>query len=79
MHPPSHYLRTNMWVSTSGNYLPAAFACTRDALGIDRIVLGTDHPYEEMDESLAFLRDLRLSPSEAEQIFESNAAGLGFE
>ena len=29
-HPPSYYLRTNMWVSTSGNYLPAAFECTRD-------------------------------------------------
>ena len=51
MHPPSYYLRTNMWVSTSGNYLPAAFVCTRDALGIDRIVLGTDHPYEEMKEA----------------------------
>ena len=79
LHPPSYYLRINMWVSTSGNYLPAAFACTRDALGIDRIVLGTDHPYEEMHESLAFLSDLQLSPSETEQIFERNAADLGFE
>ena len=78
LHPPSFYLRTNMWVSTSGNYLPAAFACTRDALGVDRIVLGTDHPYEEMGESLAFLRDLQLSPSEAAELFEGNAAGLGF-
>ena len=32
-----------------------------------------------MHESLAFLRDLQLSPSEAERVFESNAAGLGFE
>ena len=32
-HQPSHYLRTNVWVSTSGNYLPAAFNCTREALG----------------------------------------------
>ena len=78
LHPPSHYLRTNMWVSTSGNYLPAAFACTRDALGIDRIVLGTDHPYEEMDESLTFLSGLGLSTSEAAELFEGNAAGLGF-
>ena len=78
VHPPSDYLRTNMWVSTSGNYLPAAFACTRDALGIDRIVLGTDHPYEEMDESLAFLSGLELSSSEAAELFEGNAAGLGF-
>ena len=77
-HPPSYYLRANMWVSTSGNYLPAAFACTRDALGMDKIVLGTDHPYEEMNESLAFLSGLRLSPSESAELFEGNAAGLGF-
>ena len=66
-HPPSYYLRTNMWVSTSGNYLPAAFDCTREALGIERIVLGTDHPYEEMNESLAFLSGLELSSSEADR------------
>jgi predicted TIM-barrel fold metal-dependent hydrolase len=79
LHPPSYYLRTNMWVSTSGNYLPAAFACTRDALGVDRIVLGTDYPYEEMDESLGFLSSLPMSQPEAEQVFERNAAALGFE
>lgn len=76
-HPPSHYLRHNMWVSTSGNYLPAAFTCTRDALGMDRIVLGTDHPYEEMGEAMAFLDGLGLPEAEAELLFEGNAAELG--
>ena len=37
---PSDYLRDNMLVTTSGNYLPAAFWCTRDALGMDKILLG---------------------------------------
>ena len=78
-HPPSHYLRHNMWVSTSGNYLPAAFECTRSALGMDKIVLGTDHPYEDMDECMAFLRGLSLEQADAEQMYESNAAVLGFE
>ena len=75
-HPPSHYLRHNMWVSTSGFYLPAAFACTRDALGMDRIVLGTDHPYEEMREAMAFLGGLGLSEADAGLLFETNAAAL---
>ena len=78
-HPPSHYLRENMWVSTSGNYLPAAFACTRDALGMDRIVLGTDHPYEDMDECMAFLRGLSLDDAAAAQLYERNGAALGVE
>ena len=63
-HPPSYYLRTNMWVSTSGNYLKAAFDCTREALGLDRIVLGTDHPYEDMNECMDFLGGLGLSDSD---------------
>ncbi len=77
--PPSHYLHENLWVSTSGNYLPAAFECTKAALGMDRIVLGTDHPYEDMDECMAFLRGLQLDQVEAAQMYQDNAAALGFE
>ena len=62
---PSEYLRENMWVSTSGNYLPAAFNCTRDALGMDRILLGTDHPYDSMRECRDFLDSLDLSETGA--------------
>jgi uncharacterized protein len=76
-HPPSHYLRTNLWVSTSGNYLPAAFHCTREALGLDRIVLGTDHPYEFMHECMDFLAGLALSDEEKTQLYSTNGAALG--
>ena len=78
-HLPSYYLRNNLWVSTSGNYLPAAFNCTREALGMDRIVLGTDHPYEDMDECMAFLGGLSLDPDEQTQLYRTNAAALGVE
>lgn len=74
---PSDYLRENMWVSTSGNYLPAAFACTRDALGMDRILLGTDHPYDSMDECRAFLDSLGLTEREESLLYQENAAALG--
>jgi uncharacterized protein len=78
-HPPSHYLRHNMWVSTSGNYLPAAFECTKAALGMDRIVLGTDHPYEEMQECMDFLHSLALDEADATMLFRQNGAALGVE
>jgi len=74
---PSDYVRENMWVSTSGNYLPAAFACTRDTLGIERIVLGTDHPFDAMGECMAFLETLGMSDREKQLLYEGNAAGLG--
>ena len=76
---PSHYLRHNVWVSTSGNYLEAAFNCTRDALGMERIVLGTDHPYEFMHECMDFLAGLPLTAEERTQLYSTNGAALGME
>lgn len=76
---PSHYLRNNMLVTTSGNYLPAAFKATREALGIGVIMLGTDYPFEEMDESLRFLEGMPMSADEKERVYHRNAAGLGIE
>jgi hypothetical protein len=75
---PSEYLRDNMYVTTSGNYLAAAFKCTREALGMDRILLGTDYPYEEMDQCLDFLEGLGLTDNERAQLYHDNAAALGF-
>lgn len=75
---PSDYLHDNMYVTTSGNYLAAAFRCTREALGMDRILLGTDYPYEEMSECLGFLEGLDLSEDEKARLYHANAAGLGF-
>lgn len=75
---PSFYLHENMAVTTSGNYLPAAFECTRTALGMDKILLGTDYPYEEMGECMKFLEDLGMSDEEKVKLYHSNATALGF-
>ena len=74
---PSEYLRDNMLMTTSGNYLPAAFKCTREALGMERILLGTDYPYEEMTECMSFLEGLGLSQEEKELLYYRNAGELG--
>ena len=74
----SHYVKTNLWVTTSGNYLPAAFVCTRDGLGMDRVLLGTDYPYEDMGDCMAFLGGLPLTEDEKTRLYEANARALGF-
>jgi len=74
---PSDYLRDNMWVSTSGNYLPAAFKCTREVLGIERILLGTDHPYDNMAACMGFLESMGMTAEEKELLYTKNAAALG--
>lgn len=75
---PSAYLHENMLVTTSGNYFPGAFRCAQEALGMDRVLLGTDHPFEEMDECIDFLESLGMSEEEKAHLYHANAAGLGF-
>ena len=74
----SHYVKKNLYVTTSGNYLPAAFYCTRDGIGLDKILLGTDYPYEDMDACMDFLRSLPLTEEEKTAVYEGNAERLGF-
>jgi predicted TIM-barrel fold metal-dependent hydrolase len=76
---PSDYLRDNMLMTTSGNYLPAAFKCSREALGMEKILLGTDYPYEEMTDCMHFLESLGLSEQEKRQLYYGNAERLGIE
>ena len=75
---PSDYLRDNMVVTTSWNYLPAAFKCTREALGMDKIMLGTDYPYEEMPESISFIEALPMTDGEKAMLYSGNAWTVGF-
>jgi predicted TIM-barrel fold metal-dependent hydrolase len=73
---PSDYLRNNMVVSTSGNYSPDAFLCTRNALGTKQMVVGTDYPFEDMTACIEFLAAQRLSEEERRQLNFETAAGL---
>jgi predicted TIM-barrel fold metal-dependent hydrolase len=74
---PSQYLHENMVVSTSGNYLPAAFKCTREALGMDKILLGTDYPFQDMVASLDYLESLGLTAEEKHMLYGGNAEAMG--
>ncbi|MFH1833871.1 MAG: amidohydrolase family protein [bacterium] len=77
-HPSSYYLLNNMLVTTSGNYLPAAYYCTRDSIGVEKILLGTDHPYERIELGVDYINGLNLSGEEKAMVCEENAAALGF-
>jgi predicted TIM-barrel fold metal-dependent hydrolase len=74
---PSEYMRNNVYLTTSGNYYEPAFRCTVEAMGIDRILLGTDYPYEDMKESVQFIDELPISESDREKICFRNAERIG--
>ena len=71
------YFQQNIWVTTSGNMSPQAFQCTRDVLGMDRILFATDYPFESAEDMMAFLRNVPLSQKDCEKLFYQNAANLG--
>jgi predicted TIM-barrel fold metal-dependent hydrolase len=74
---PSDYLRENFLAATSGNYSPHAFACTKAALGIGRMVMGSDYPFEDMDGCIRFLDDQPMSDTEREQMYAGTATAIG--
>ena len=73
----SHYVLNNMLVTSSGNYLPEAYYCTRDALGLEKILLATDYPFEQMHLGIDFIKGLPISDAERQQVCERNALALG--
>jgi len=74
---PSEYLRENVFITTSGNYLQPAFMCTYEAMGIERILLATDYPYEDSGECMQFLEGLPISQEDKDKIYSLNANRLG--
>jgi predicted TIM-barrel fold metal-dependent hydrolase len=74
---PSDYLRDNMLASTSGNYSVAAFACAKTALGAERMVIGTDHPFEDMGACMSFLEKQPKTDAEREDLYWKTAASVG--
>ena len=76
-HKPSEYIKTRVFVTTSGMPFLPALKCTMEALGSDRILLGTDYPYESMQDAVSFLENAPISSEERDDIYHRNAGQLG--
>ncbi len=70
-------MRENVFVTTSGNYFKPAFMCTYEAIGVERILLGTDYPYEDPKECMRFLEGLSLTEEERTKVYSANASQIG--
>lgn len=71
-----HYLTHNIWVTCSGNYDPASFRCTRDVIGIDRIMFGSDYPMEPFAKASEFIANTPLTVAERELVTSGTAIKL---
>jgi 6-methylsalicylate decarboxylase len=68
-----------MWYDTVGHGHVPALRCAIDSFGADRLVLGTDFPYENGDifvRAVDYINDPRVDPSAARSILDHNASAL---
>ena len=78
-HEPSYYLDKNTWGTTSGNYSQIALRTTIDSMGIEKVMIGTDFPYEDVKAMVDFIGDNKeLTFEEKKAILSGNAEKLGF-
>jgi 2,3-dihydroxybenzoate decarboxylase len=71
--PPSHYLRHNVYVTTSGVFSQAALLGAIHAVGIDRVLFAIDYPWESTAEAVEFLRAAPYAPADLKRIAHGNA------
>jgi 2,3-dihydroxybenzoate decarboxylase len=72
-HPPSHYLRHNVYVTPSGVFSHSALRGATQAVGIDRVLFAIDYPFESTAEAVEFLRTAPYTPADLERIAHGNA------
>jgi len=68
-----------MWYDTVGHAHPPALRCAADSLGADRLVLGTDFPYQSgaaYQRAVSYLTTSGLPPGDAGNILSANAQTL---
>ncbi len=76
--PPSVAAR-RMWYDTVGHGHVPALRCAIDSFGADRLLLGTDFPYENGDifvRAVDYINDPQIDPSAARAILDQNASAL---
>jgi len=73
---PSAYLRRNVYLDTVVHD-PAALRFMVDLVGSDRILVGTDYPFEMGDlDPVAFVRSAGITTEDADRILSGNAGAL---
>ena len=68
-----------MWYDTVGHGHVPALRCAIDSFGADRLLLGTDFPYENGDtfvRAVDYVDDLQVDPYAARAILDQNAGAL---
>ncbi len=76
---PSQVILENTYVTTSGRFSKPLLEYVLQVMGEDRVMLATDYPYENLEQSMNFIRGCGLPDKTFQRICSGNAARLGIE
>jgi 2,3-dihydroxybenzoate decarboxylase len=75
-HPPSWYVRHNMYITTAGAEDQAALQCAITAMGVERVLFSVDYPFQSPTSATAFIRSAALDDAQRAAICYGNADRL---
>jgi 2,3-dihydroxybenzoate decarboxylase len=73
---PSHYVKQNVMITTSGNCSIEALICSLLTVGADHILFSADYPYVPLENMVQFIEAAPISEIDREKICHLNAARL---
>ncbi len=74
--PLADYLRSNFYVTTSGNFRTPTLVDAITEMGVDRVLFSVDYPFEEAVDAATWFDKAEISESDRQKIGRTNAAQL---
>jgi predicted TIM-barrel fold metal-dependent hydrolase len=72
-HKVSHYFKTNIWITTSGEGWEPAVKYCMEVLGPDRVLYAMDYPYQQSADEVAAYDAFNISPEHKKMLMQTNA------
>ena len=73
---PSDYLRSNVFVTTSGVCSDAALRCALDEIGPHNVLFSIDYPFEDTRTACTWIEGAKVSEAERAAVTHGNATAL---
>ena len=74
--PIAEYVRSNFYVTTSGNFSTQALIHAILQIGADHVMFSVDWPFEEIEHAATWFDDADISENDRRKIGRTNAARL---
>jgi 2,3-dihydroxybenzoate decarboxylase len=75
-HTFGHYLRTNFYLTTAGNFRMPTLLNTLQEVGADHVLFSADYPFEDLREAATWFDRLELNENDLVKIASTNAKRL---